>query len=170
MMTAVSASSGRRNSLLSRVVLPLPRKPVSTVTGMRCSAAFCVSLMIPRLPKTRHPDSAHSHAPLAPPRMPSGQAPSRSGGPSHAIRPFAYAPLRSGLASFRSPKPLGFPEPLPRLLELVAPALFAGGRLLGQFAQCAAHVFRRTGRNGDVGHHLAGHRAIVQGAERALQA
>ena len=46
MITAVSASSGRRSSLFSSVVLPLPRKPVSTVTGMRCSAAFCVSLML----------------------------------------------------------------------------------------------------------------------------
>src|SRR5262245_2430571 len=45
MITAVSASSGRRRSLFSSVVLPLPRKPVSTVTGMRCSAAVCVSLI-----------------------------------------------------------------------------------------------------------------------------
>src|SRR4029453_12906561 len=45
MITAVSASSGRRSSLFSSVVLPLPKKPVSTVTGMRCSAAVCVSLM-----------------------------------------------------------------------------------------------------------------------------
>src|SRR5260370_35300645 len=45
MITAVSASSGRRRSLFKSVVLPLPRKPVSTVTGMRCSAAFCVSLI-----------------------------------------------------------------------------------------------------------------------------
>ena len=36
MITAVSASSGRRSSLFSSVVLPLPKKPVSTVTGMRC--------------------------------------------------------------------------------------------------------------------------------------
>jgi hypothetical protein len=33
------------------VVLPLPKKPVSTVTGMRCSAAVCVSLIV-------HPMSA----------------------------------------------------------------------------------------------------------------
>src|SRR5476649_543331 len=114
MITAVSASSGRRSSLLSRVVLPLPKKPVSTVTGMRCSAAFwvefCVSLM--------------------------------------------SVPLLG------VPEPPGFPELLPRLLEPVAPALFARGRLLGQFAQRPAHVFRGPGRNGDVGHHLAGYRAI----------
>src|SRR5690242_9469021 len=42
MITAVSASSGRRRSLFRSVVLPLPRKPVSTVTGMRSSAAVCV--------------------------------------------------------------------------------------------------------------------------------
>src|SRR2546429_3712330 len=45
MITAVSASSGRRKSLFSSVVLPLPRKPVSTVTGMRSSAAVCVSVI-----------------------------------------------------------------------------------------------------------------------------
>src|SRR6187551_121507 len=46
MITAVSASSGRRNSLFSSVVLPLPKKPVSTVTGMRSSAAVCVFVML----------------------------------------------------------------------------------------------------------------------------
>jgi hypothetical protein len=33
---------GRRSSLFSSVVLPLPKKPVSTVTGMRCSAGGLV--------------------------------------------------------------------------------------------------------------------------------
>src|SRR5450759_4804970 len=35
MMTAVLAASGRANSAFSSVVLPLPRKPVITVTGIR---------------------------------------------------------------------------------------------------------------------------------------
>ena len=38
-MTTVPVRSGRRSRRLSSVVLPLPRNPVSTVTGMRSPAA-----------------------------------------------------------------------------------------------------------------------------------
>ena len=48
--------------------------------------------------------------------------------------------------------------------------LGTGGSLLGELAQRPFDVFRRSGRDGDVGHHLASHLAIVQGTERALQA
>ena len=37
-MTAVAAISGCFSTWLSTVVLPLPRNPVSTVTGMRSAA------------------------------------------------------------------------------------------------------------------------------------
>src|SRR5215467_7272519 len=115
MITAVSESSGRRRSLFRRVVLPLPRKPVSTVTGMRSSAAVCVSVI---------------------------STPSTSGG---------------------APERLGLPEALPGPLQAPPAALVAGGGLFGELAQRLCDVFRRTSRDGDVGHHLAGHLAIVQG-------
>src|SRR6266545_6491230 len=126
MITAVSASSGRRNSLLSSVVLPLPRKPVSTVTGMRCSAAACVSLM-----------TSNPH-------------PSGDGWPS--------------------PEFVRLPERLPRPLEPAAATLVAGIRLLGEALQRLLHVLGGTRRRGEVGQHVAGDRAVVHGAERALQA
>src|SRR5437899_4794459 len=122
MITAVSASSGRRSSLLSSVVLPLPRKPVSTVTGMRSSAAVCVSVIA--------------------------------------------TPFDSGGA----PERLGSPEILPGPLQAPAAVFVAGAGLLGELAQRLVDVLRRARRDGDVGHHLAGDFAIVQGTERALQA
>src|SRR5204863_4925526 len=121
----VSASSGRRSSLFSSVVLPLPKKPVSTVTGMRCSAAFCVSLMITQF-------LLSSAEPL--------------------------------------PEALGLPERLPRPLRLAAASLGARCRLLGQELERLGDVLGGTGCRGEVGQHMARHRAIVQGAERALQA
>src|SRR6185437_3180019 len=131
MMTAVSASSGRRSSLFSRVVLPLPRKPVSTVTGMRSSAAVwvCVPVCVP----------VWVSVIFTPSVSPSPEAPD-------------------------------LPERLPCPLQTAVPVLFARRRLLGELGQRPGDVFRRPGRDGDVGHHLAGHRAIVQGAERALEA
>src|SRR5579862_315085 len=98
MMTAVSASSGRRSSLFKRVVLPLPRKPVSTVTGMRSSAAVWVSLMF---------------------------------GPNYSLLP--------------APKALGLLEAFPGPLELLPPALVAGGRLLGELGERLVDIFRRFG-------------------------
>ena len=38
--TAVSAKRGSDTSRLSSVVLPAPRKPVSTVTGVTCEAGI----------------------------------------------------------------------------------------------------------------------------------
>src|SRR5882724_10257084 len=139
MITAVSASSGRRSSLLSSVVLPLPKKPVSTVTGMRCSAAFCVSLM-------------KSQLLISSPRV------------------ARIISARLGVTAVPSPKAPSLPEILPGLLEPVATALAAGRRLLGEGLERPGHVLGGTGRGREIGQHMGRHRAIVQGAERALQA
>jgi len=89
---------------------------------MRCSAAFCVSLIF-------------------------------------RLRSCLAAPKLPGLAEF-----------LPRPLEPAAAPLAAGLGLPRQGLEWAGRILGRTGRRRQIGQHLGRYRAIVQGAERALQA
>ena len=55
MMTSASANSGRRTRWLSTVVLPLPRNPVSKVTGIRLEGDLSVIRKLLRVSKPPTP-------------------------------------------------------------------------------------------------------------------